>query len=104
MREFNYFAELKESLEDAVAHKNGDKSRCRVTVRELPVPEYDARKITQMRKKLNLSQRGLASALGVSSRTVEAWEIGRNMPSGSARHLLYLIDRDNSLVNHLIAR
>ena len=100
----NYFEDLKTSLEEAIAYKNGDTSRCRVSIRELPVPEYSASDITRVRKQLALSQRGLAAALGVSPRTVEAWETGRNVPSGSARHLIYLFERDNSLVNQLIAR
>ena len=104
MSEFNYFDELKTSLEDAVAYKNGDNSRVRVAVRELPIPEYDASTVMQTRKKLNLSQRGLACALGVSPRTVESWEAGRNTPSGAARNLLYLLEKDNALVGHLIAK
>lgn len=104
MADFNYFEELKGSLEDAAAFSQGDKSRCRVSVRELPVPEYKASDVVRMRKVLNLSQRGLAGVLGVSPRTVESWEAGKNVPSGAARHLLYLFDCDNSLVNRLIAR
>lgn len=100
----NIFENLKESLEEAVAHKKGQPNRCRVTVREIPVPEYDAQKIASIRQKLNLSQKGLAAALGVSGRTVEAWETGKNTPSGAARNLLYLIEKDNSLVNNFIIR
>lgn len=104
MAEFNYYEELKASLEEAVAYKNGDRSRCHVHARELPVPEYKAADVARMRKALNLSQRGFASVLGVSPRMVEAWEAGKNKPSGSARHLLYLFDCDHSLGNHLMAR
>ncbi|WP_366517617.1 helix-turn-helix domain-containing protein [uncultured Mailhella sp.] len=79
-------------------------SRCRVVVRESPVPEYKAEDVARIRKSLDLSQRTLANALGVSTRTVEAWEAGRNVPSGAARHLLYLFDCDHSLVDKLIVR
>lgn len=104
MSDFNYYDELKTSLEEAVAFKNGDKSRVHVTVRELHIPEYNARSVVQTRMKLNLSQRGLASALGVSPRTVESWEAGRNIPNGAARNLLYLLEKDNTLVYHLISK
>lgn len=104
MSDFDFYNELKTSLEEAVAFKNGDKTRVRVSVRELPIPEYDATSVAQVRIKLNLSQRGLASALGVSPRTVESWEAGRNIPNGAARNLLYLLEKDASLVNHFIAR
>ena len=50
------------------------------------------------------SRRALATALGVSTRTVEAWEAGKNDPSGPARHLLYLLDGDHSLLERLTAR
>lgn len=104
MEEFNVYEGILESLQDAVAYSKGDHSRCRVSVRELPVPEYKASDVARMRKVLNLSQRGFAGVLGVSPRTVESWEAGKNEPSGAARHLLYLFDCDNSLVNRLIAR
>ena len=100
----DYYEELKASLEDAVAYVRGDKSRCHSVVRELPVPEYQAADVARVRMGLNLSQRGLASVLGVSPRTVEAWEVGRNAPSGSARNLLYLVECNNGLVNQLMAR
>ena len=101
MDDFNYFEELKSSLEEAVAHSKGEKTRCRAVVRELPIPEYTAPDIARMRRSLNLSQRALASVLGVSARTVEAWEAGKNTPSGAAQHLLYLFDCDHSLVDRL---
>lgn len=104
MAEFNVYDGIMEGLKDALAYKNGDRSRCRVTVRELPVPEYKAEDVTRTRKELNLSQRGLASVLGVSPRTVEAWEAGKNTPSGAARHLLYLVDNDHSLVERLTVK
>lgn len=104
MAEFNVYEGVMQGLQEALAYKNGDRSRCRVTVREVPVPEYKAADIARTRQELNLSQRGLASVLGVSPRTVEAWESGKNMPSGAARHLLYLVDNDHSLVERLIMR
>lgn len=101
---FNLYEELKASLEDALAYEKGDHSRCRVSVRQVPVPEYKAKDVARTRKALNLSQRGLASVMGVSPRTVEAWEAGKNTPSGAARRLLYLFECDHSLVEHLLPR
>ncbi|MCL2828977.1 MAG: helix-turn-helix domain-containing protein [Oscillospiraceae bacterium] len=104
MEKFNYFNELEQSLKEAVAFKEGDKSKARVSVCELPVPEYKAADVLRVRSALRLSQRGLALALGVSPRTVEAWEVGRNAPNGAARNLLYLIEHNAALVDQLIAR
>ena len=100
------FELLLASAEQALAYSRGDTSKGTATVREIPdpVPEYRAGDVARTRKDLNLSQRALADALGVSKRTVEAWEAGRNVPSGAARHLLYLLDTDHALVNRLVAR
>ena len=102
MEDFNFFEELKQSLEEAVAFKKGDRSRCRVSVTEVPIPEYQAGDVAHIRAVLNLSQRGLAVALGVSVRTVEAWEAGKNPPSGPASHLLYLLEQEPDLVKRLL--
>lgn len=104
MEQFNVYEGILEGLKEAVAYKQGDRSHCRVSVREVPVPEYRAADVAGIRKALNLSQRALANALGVSARTVEAWEAGKNAPSGAARHLLYLFDCDHSLIDRLITR
>lgn len=104
--EKKYFDELMTSLEDAAAFAQGDTSRARVVEVDTddPVPEYKAADVARTRQALNLSQRALARALGVSSRTVEAWEAGKNVPSGAARHLLFLLDSDHSLVQRLVTK
>ena len=104
MEEFNVYQGILDGLKEAVACKQGKEVRCRVSVREVPVPEYKAEDIVRTRKELTMTQRVFARTLGVSSRTVEAWEAGRNEPSGAARHLLFLLDRDHSLVDRLIVK
>ena len=99
---FSLYEELKGSLEEAIAFKKGDKSKGRVIVREIPTPEYTASDVQKIRQTLHLSQNGLATALGVSKRTIEAWEAGKNSPSNSSNKLLYLIENDNSLIDRLI--
>jgi len=47
--------------------------------------------------RIGLSQVIFASSLGVSKKTVEAWERWRNAPEGPSRRLLQLI-RDNPVV------
>lgn len=104
--EDKYFSELMTSLEDAAAFAQGDTSRAKLVEVAVddPVPEYKAADVARTRQALNLSQRALASVLGVSARTVEAWEAGRNVPSGAARHLLFLLDGDHSLVQRLVVK
>ena len=103
MVDYNYGSKLINSLEQAVAYKNGDYKHVRVSIREISIPEYKAADITKLRSTLRLSQRGLAFALGVSARTVEAWEAGRNNPCGSSRHLLYLFEQDHKLINKFVS-
>lgn len=104
MEKFDVYEGILEGLREAVAYKQGDRSRCRVSVREVPVPDYKAADIVRARKGLNLSQRSLANIIGVSPRTVEAWEAGRNEPAAPTCRLLYLLETDHSLVERLIAR
>lgn len=50
--------------------------------------EFTPEDIKEIRKKLQLTQRMFSLILGVSSKTIEAWERGTNRPNGSARRLL----------------
>jgi putative transcriptional regulator len=59
-----------------------------------PVESFNTEKIKIIRQKTGLSQVVFAGSLGVSPKTVEAWENGRNKPEGASRRLLELI-RDN---------
>jgi putative transcriptional regulator len=104
--EKEYFDELMTSLEDAAAFAAGDETRARAVEIEMEdsVPEYKAADVARARKDLKLSQRALADVMGVSTRTVEAWEAGKNTPSGAARHLLYLLDSDHTLVRRLVTK
>jgi putative transcriptional regulator len=50
--------------------------------------------VTQIREKTGLSQARFAELLGVSVRTLQDWEQGRRAPSGAARTLLLVADRN----------
>jgi putative transcriptional regulator len=47
-----------------------------------------------IREKTGLSQSRFAVLLGVSVRTLQDWEQGRRAPSGAARTLLMIADRN----------
>ena len=47
--------------------------------------------ISDLRLSLRLSKGMFASVLGVSEKTVEAWEAGTNSPSGSALRLMNML-------------
>jgi putative transcriptional regulator len=50
--------------------------------------------VASIREKTGLSQQRFAELLGVSVRTVQEWEQGRRAPSGAARTLLMIADRN----------
>lgn len=50
--------------------------------------------VGSIREKTGLSQARFAELLGVSVRTLQDWEQGRRAPSGAARTLLLVADRN----------
>ena len=50
--------------------------------------------VRSIRKKTGLSQAKFAALLGVSVRTLQDWEQERRAPSGAARTLLLIADRN----------
>jgi putative transcriptional regulator len=50
--------------------------------------------VLRIREKTGLSQTRFATLLGVSVRTLQDWEQGRRCPSGAARTLLLVADRN----------
>lgn len=87
-------AGLTEAVEDA---KSSEKTLKRKTVSIVPVKQYEAEEIKKIRKSVGMSQRLFASYLGVSEKTVEAWECGTNHPSGAASRILNMMEMDSNL-------
>lgn len=50
--------------------------------------------VASIREKTGLSQERFATLLGVSIRTLQDWEQGRRTPSGAARTLLLIAERN----------
>ncbi|MBE5919960.1 MAG: helix-turn-helix domain-containing protein [Pseudobutyrivibrio ruminis] len=86
---------LNEALEDAQSEKPILK-RHKVTVE--PVKVYDASEVKKIRNSTGMSQKTFASYIGVSDKTVEAWEAGTNHPSGAASRLLSMMEMDKDLI------
>lgn len=97
-KNFDLTAALQETLEDIKAYHRGEEVPGMV-VHERTLPDVDS---AEIRKSLSLTQRAFAAILGVSCRTVEAWESGRSNPTPTARKLMYLIQEDHNLVQKLI--
>jgi putative transcriptional regulator len=70
-----------------------------VTIRQVAdIPQPRARRADQVKRlratTLGVSQAVFARLIGVSPKLVEAWESGRNVPSGPVCRLFELIERD----------
>jgi putative transcriptional regulator len=50
--------------------------------------------VSSVRERTGLSQSRFAQLLGVSVRTLQEWEQGRRAPSGAARTLLLIVQRN----------
>lgn len=84
-------------LEDALAYAKGDKSRARVVA--VKITDVDVR---AARRKLGLSQDRFARAFGVSASTIRKWEQGQRRPTGAARVLVRVIERNPEAVRHAL--
>ena len=87
---------LSEALEDA-AGKELNLKRNKISVE--PVKLYGADEVKTIRKAVGMSQKTFASYLGVSNKTVEAWESGTNHPSGAASRILRMMEMDSNLIS-----
>lgn len=93
----DFFDGLMEGLAEALAYTKG-KASAETIVRKNSLPTIN---VAEIRNSLAMTQKAFASLLGVSCRTVEAWETGRSNPTPTAKKLMFLIKEDNSLINRL---
>ena len=70
------------------------KFRCHTVRVDLAPQPYDAKKVKHVRNLLDASQTMFALLLGVSVKTVRAWEQGINSPSDIACRFMDEIQRD----------
>ena len=87
-----YFEELMTGLNEAVEIERGN-LKGRKTVYEIqPVKRYDNTQIRQIRTSVGMTQILFADYMGVSVKTVEAWEKGTNHPTGTACRLISILE------------
>lgn len=88
------FDKIKTGLEEAIAYEQGTLEARTTKLSVTPVDRYDATEIKGIRKSTGFTQAVFAQYMGVSVKTVEAWEAGRNHPEGAACRLLALTKQD----------
>ncbi|MBR2414708.1 MAG: helix-turn-helix domain-containing protein [Clostridia bacterium] len=90
------FDEIKTGLNEAIEYEKGNLKAKTTTVSVEPIGVYTASEIKSIRNSTGLTQNLFAKYMGVSIKTVEAWEAGRNHPDGAACRLLALTQKDPS--------
>ena len=85
------FAELSESIRQAGAIKRGEAKPSRRF--EIAAPD-----VRHIRSRFSASQSRFADIIGVSINTIQNWEQGRCVPTGPARVLLAVADRNPELL------
>ena len=90
----DFFDSLMNGLKDA---SDGNIKTSKRSIIVVPVKQFSKEEIKAIRNKTKMSQRLFASYLGVSVKTVEAWESGKNTPSGSTSRLLNMFEMNENL-------
>ena len=87
----NVFESIMTGLNEAVEYEKGHLTAKKTTITVEPLPEISAEDIKNIRNEIGLTQSMFAAVIGVSVKTVEAWEAGTNRPIGPARRMISLI-------------
>lgn len=88
------FDEIKIGLNEAIEYEKGNLKANKRTISITPIEEFTASEIKAIRKNAGMTQVLFAKYLGVSLKTVEAWESGRNQPNGAACRMLSITKKD----------
>ena len=93
-----FFDGIMQGLCEAIEYEKGNLPNLRVhKISVAPLNVFTGNEIKEIRTKQNMTQKLFAEAMGVSRKTVEAWESGINTPSGAASRMLELLNQDNTL-------
>lgn len=100
------FNDLKHSIGEMAAHVQGEEvpGITLSTVVIKAVPTHAAGDIKRIRVKLGASQGALAAILGVTKKTVEAWEAGTNIPTKPVMRLVQLLTSRSDLLGELVEK
>ena len=88
------FDDIKTGLGQAIEYEKGNLKARTTTLTIVPVDTFRPDEIRSIRNSTGLTQATFAKYMGVSVKTVEAWEAGRNHPEGTACRLLTMTRND----------
>lgn len=89
------FDDLEKGLQEAIDYEKREGKARTKTFMILPIKEYSNTEIRDIRIKAGMTQSVFASYMGVSKKTVEAWECGRTHPTGPVFRLLDILAADD---------
>ena len=93
---------LIDSAAEMLEHAEG-KRKLRMEIVEIdPIPSYAPKAIKALRERLLLPQGMFGKVVGVSGKTVEAWESGSRRPGGSAMRLLAELDTNPEYLSRIL--
>ncbi len=96
-KDIDFFSGIMDGLNEALAFTKGQ-AAADTFARKRALPTIN---VAEIRSSLAMTQKTFAEMLGVSRRTVEAWESGKSTPTPTAKKLMFLIQEDHSLVQKL---
>jgi putative transcriptional regulator len=80
------------------------RKRVRVYTPVSPVKEYQPHEIKALRERNQYSQSFFGEYLGVSLKTVQAWEAGKNKPTGTTLRIFQVLEKDpHALDKYILA-
>ena len=101
----NLLKDLSEGLQEAVDYEVGQGSAREETYIIEPVKEFTGAEIRKIRMDAGMTQAIFAYYMGVSKKTVEAWEGGRTHPTGPVFRLLAILAAQNlQSTNYVITK
>lgn len=89
---------ITKGLKEAIEYENGAIQARTSKISVKPLMNFDKTEIKKIRNNAKMTQGVFAKFLGVSTKTVEAWEAGRNIPNGPARRILSMLKQDPKLL------
>jgi putative transcriptional regulator len=99
-----YSGKIMEGLQDVQSYEAGKKKLRARKVIVAPIELMTPKEVVRLRESLMLSQSLFAKLIGVSKKTLDAWEYGKNEPNGSSLRILNLIKTDPDFIHkyHLL--
>ena len=92
-------AELREVADKGIGHL---RKRTRTLAPISPVVKYTPEEIKRLRLNLRFTQAHFGALLGVSLKTIQAWEAGINKPNGTALRVFQVLNKDPKALDKFV--